>query len=43
MAKNNFDVETIGLALFHAVSNGKITMSEYKTAVSAVKIIKKVL
>lgn len=42
MAKG-FDTEKIGLALFNAVSNGTITMSEYKNAVSAVKVIKKVL
>lgn len=38
-----FDVNKIGTALFDAVSNGTITMSEYKNAVSAIKTIKKVL
>lgn len=42
MAKE-FDVNKIGTALFDAVSNGTITMSEYKNAVSAIKTIKKVL
>lgn len=38
-----FDVATIGEMLFEGVSCGKITMSEYKNAVAAVKTIKKVL
>lgn len=31
----------IGERLFNAVSEGRITMSEYKNAVSAIKVLKK--
>ena len=40
MAKNKFSISEIGDAAFNAVSIGKITMAEYK---SAVKVIKKIL
>ena len=37
------DTTKVGDKLFYAVSNGKISTSEYKTAVAGWKIIKKVL
>lgn len=37
------DTKKVGEKLFDAVSNGKITMSDYKAAVSGWKTIKKVL
>ena len=43
MAKNKFSISEIGDAAFNAVSIGKITMAEYKSVVSAVKVIKKIL
>ena len=41
MGKKSFTTADIANAAFDAVSSGKITMTEYKTIVSAVKVIKK--
>jgi hypothetical protein len=43
VCKATIDTTNIGDKLFDAVSNGKISTSEYKTAVAGWKIIKKVL
>lgn len=41
--KPKFIIEGIGTALFDAVSCGKITTEEYKTAIKGINIIKKLL
>ena len=41
--KPKFETADIGSALFDAVSSGKITTEEYKTAIKGLNIIKKVL
>ena len=38
-----FNIAEIGDKLFEAVSNGKITASEYKAALAGLKVIKKVM
>lgn len=44
MAKSKkFSIAEIGTAAFEAVSDGKITMAEYKSIVAATKVIKKIL
>lgn len=41
--KPKFNTAGIGEALFEGVSSGKITMTDYKTALKGLNIIKKVL
>ena len=41
--KPKFEISGIGDALFNAVSEGKITTDEYKTAIKGINIIRKVL
>jgi len=43
MKKAKFDTAGIGTALFDAVSSGKITTEEYKTAIKGLNIVKKVI
>ena len=37
------DTVAVGNALFEAVSNGQISVKEYKTAVDGIKVIKKII